>query len=244
MRLRPLFWPTFFALPALLTLLGLGTWQMQRLEWKNDLIASFEARSSQAPVELPLAAAVTPEMEFRRLRLVGQFDHDKEVFMTGRTYEGNAGFHIVTPMTLTDGRVVLVNRGWVSESYSDPSKRAFSLVDGEVSVDAILRFPGQKGYFVPENEPARGFWFTLVPQQIADHLEIAEPRVTAVYAAAIRTSDVITLPIAARTSLNLRNSHLSYAMTWYGIALSLLGVYLAFHHQAGRLTFGRHGDKE
>ena len=238
-RLRPLFWPTFFALPTLLMLLALGTWQVQRLEWKNDLIASFEQRSSAPPIEFPLADEVTAELEFRRLRLVGRFDHSRETFMTGRTYEGNAGFHIVTPFTLRDGRIVLVNRGWVSETYRDPEKRPFTLVEGEVTLDAILRFPGKKGYFVPENEAGNGFWFTLVPAQIVAHLGLSSQAVTSVYAATIRTGDVVKLPIAARTKLNLRNSHLSYAVTWYGIALALIGVYLAFHHQAGRLSFGR-----
>jgi len=239
MHFRPLFWPTFFALPAFIVLLGLGTWQMQRLEWKNDLIASFEERASAPPIALPLADAMSPEMEFRRLSRVGSFDHTREVFMTGRTYEGNAGFHIVTPFTLEDGRTVLVNRGWVSESYREPAKRMFSLIEGQTTVEAILRLPAKKGYFVPENDPAGGFWFTLVPEQIAVHLGLGDGAVTDYYAAAIRTSDVVSLPIAARTKLNLRNSHLSYAITWYGIALALLGVYLAFHHQAGRLGFSK-----
>ena len=74
MTFRPFLWLTVVALPALVTLLWLGTWQLQRLEWKNDLIISFEARSSAAPITLPLAASVTDEMEFRRLQLVGVFD--------------------------------------------------------------------------------------------------------------------------------------------------------------------------
>ena len=225
------------ALPALVTLLWLGTWQLQRLEWKNDLISSFEARSSAAPITLPLAASVTDEMEFRHLQLVGEFDHENEVFLTGRTYEGNAGFHIVTPFLLTDGRTILINRGWVSESYRDPAKRPFSLVAGEQTISAILRFPGQKGYFVPENDPKAGFWFTIIPAEITAYLGLATAETT-IYADALRTSDVVTLPIAAKTELNLRNSHLSYAFTWYGIAMALIGVYVAFHHQAGRLTFG------
>ena len=169
MQFRPLLWPTLLALPALLVLLWLGTWQVQRLEWKNQLIEDFESRATAAPVDLP-SGDVGPEMEFRRLALTGSYDHDREVFMTGRTYEGNAGFHIVTPFTLTDGRTVLINRGWVSESYREQDKREFTLVEGEVTVAAILRFPGKRGYFVPENEPENGFWFTLVPEQIVSHL--------------------------------------------------------------------------
>ena len=237
MTFRPFLWLTVVALPALVTLLWLGTWQLQRLEWKNDLISSFEARSSAAPITLPLAASVTDEMEFRHLQLVGEFDHENEVFLTGRTYEGNAGFHIVTPFLLTDGRTILINRGWVSESYRDPAKRPFSLVAGEQTISAILRFPGQKGYFVPENDPKAGFWFTIIPAEITAYLGLATAETT-IYADALRTSDVVTLPIAAKTELNLRNSHLSYAFTWYGIAMALIGVYVAFHHQAGRLTFG------
>ena len=155
MQFRPLLWPTLFALPALLVLLWLGTWQVQRLEWKNQLIEDFESRATAAPVDLP-SGDVGPEMEFRRLALTGSYDHDREVFMTGRTYEGNAGFHIVTPFTLTDGRTVLINRGWVSESYREQNKREFTLVEGEVTVAAILRFPGKRGYFVPRTSRKTG----------------------------------------------------------------------------------------
>ena len=187
MQFRPLLWPTLFALPALLVLLWLGTWQVPRLEWKNQLFEDFESRATAAPVGLP-SGDVGPEMEFRRLALTGSYDHDREVFMTGRTYEGNAGFHIVTPFTLTDGRTVLINRGWVSESYREQDKREFTLVEGEVTVAAILRFPGKRGYFVPENEPENGFWFTLVPEQIVSHLGLQGKAETAIYAAALRTS--------------------------------------------------------
>ena len=240
MKFRPLLWPTVATLPALIILLMLGTWQVQRLEWKNQLIHDFETRATADAVGLPVGS-IAPDMEFRRLSLTGSFDHDREIFMTGRTYEGNAGFHIVTPFTLTDGRIILINRGWVSESYRDKTKRTFSLIEGETTVTAILRFPATKGYFVPENEPENGFWFTLVPKQIVSHLGLQGKAETAIYAAALRTSDTIELPIAARTETNLRNSHLGYALTWYGIACALIGVYAAFHHQRGRLSFGSGG---
>ena len=75
MKFRPLLWPTLFAVPAFLTLLWLGTWQLQRLEWKNNLITSFENRSAAAPIALPMAGDVTDELEFRRLALDGDFDN-------------------------------------------------------------------------------------------------------------------------------------------------------------------------
>ena len=120
MRFRPFLWLTIVSLPALLVLVGLGSWQLQRLQWKNDLIASFESRAAAPPIAVPATDASLgdvglDDVEFRRLALVGTFQHDKEVFLTGRTYEGNAGFHIVTPFQLDDGRIILINRGWVSE---------------------------------------------------------------------------------------------------------------------------------
>lgn len=239
MKFRPFLWLTIVALPALLTLVGLGSWQLQRLQWKNELITNFESRVTAAPIAVPAADAGLSDVEFRRLSLNGVFQHDKEVFLTGRTYEGNAGFHVVTPFWLDDGRTILINRGWVSEDYRDPTKRAFSQTMGTVKVSGILRQPAVKGYFVPENEPDNGFWFTLRPSQINKHLGLDAAAIDQFYADAVRTSDVVTLPIAAKTKLNLRNAHLSYALTWYGIALALIGVYVSFHYQAGRLQFGR-----
>ena len=243
-KFRPFLWLSIFAIPAFAILLTLGTWQMQRLQWKNDLISSFEARSHAPAIAPPAVDMLTDDYEFRRLALTGSFAHDKELYITGKTYEGNAGFHVITPMTLTDGRIIMVNRGWVSEDYREPEKRTFSLVPGQVTVDAILRIPGQKGYFVPDNEPENGFWFTMNPQQMLLHLGLADAGIATFYADSLRVSDVVTLPIAAKTELNLRSAHLSYAMTWYGIALGLLGVYLAFHHQAGRLTFANASAKQ
>ena len=95
------------------------------------------------------------------------------------------------------------------------------------------------GFLVPENDPDAGFWFTLVPSQIVDYVGVPSPVITGYYADALRTSELMTLPIGAKTELNLRNAHLSYAMTWYGIALALVGVYGAFHYQTGRLRLGR-----
>ncbi len=238
MKFRPFLWLTILTMSAFSVLIGLGSWQLQRLQWKNDLISSFELRSTAPAIDVPIANADLDELEFHSLALYGVFQHEKEIFLTGRTYEGNAGFHVVTPLILDDGRVILINRGWVSEDYRDPSKRAFSQVDGRVSVAGILRRPGVKGYFVPENDPQNGFWFTLIPRQINQYLALGDVAIDQFYADALRTSDIVTLPIAAKTKLNLRNAHLSYAMTWYGIAVALIGVYLVFHYQAGRLQFG------
>tara|TARA_B100001989_G_C24405783_1_gene396516 strand:- start:68 stop:805 length:738 start_codon:yes stop_codon:yes gene_type:complete len=239
MKFRPFFWLTLTTLPTLAVLIGLGTWQLQRLQWKNNLIELFEARISAPEITVPDTNVILDDVRYRRLDIEGKFFHKKEIFLTGRTYEGNAGFHVVTPLELEDGRIILINRGWVSEDYRNPQKRLFSLHPEKVDVDAILRQPRKKGFFVPDNEPQNGFWFTLVPSEINEHLGLGPRAISSFYADAVRTSEVLTLPIGAKTKLNLRNAHLGYAITWYGIALALLGVYFVFHYQAGRVKFGR-----
>lgn len=242
MYFRPYFWLTFFSLPSLAVLLMLGFWQLDRLAWKTALIESFNDRANAAAVLPPDPAADLVSLEFRNLDLTGRFLHDRELYLTGRTYEGNAGFHVVTPFQTVAGKLVLVNRGWVSEAYRKPESRLFSVTDEQVSLRAVLRLPQQKGYFVPENDPANGFWFTLKPDEMASFLKLDEA-VTTYYADVVRTSEVLTLPIAAETRIEVRNTHLNYALTWFGVALSLIGVYIAYHINAGRLGLkGRSSD--
>jgi len=237
MYFRAMLLPTLFTVPALIILIALGSWQLQRLTWKTGLIAELEAAATAPPIRLD-ELGPPQENRFRRVQLIGSFDHNAEIFLTGRTYEGNAGFHVVTPFSDESGLQILVNRGWVSEEYRPQEKRAFSLTPGETELEAIIRLPQKRGYFVPENEPERGFWFTLIPQEIAA-FQGRPAMQTGYYADAIRVGEVITLPIAARVRIDLPNAHLNYALTWFGLALSLLGVYIAFHHAQGRLGFGR-----
>ena len=132
--------------------------------------------------------------------------HDMETLLTGRTYEGNAGFHVVTPLLLDDGRIILVNRGWVSEDYRDPEKRTFSQIEGKTSVAGILRRPGVKGYCVPENEPTTGFWFTLLPSQLDQPLGLGESAIGQFCAGALRTFDVWAVAMSATAQLKVRDA--------------------------------------
>ncbi len=234
MYFRPYFWLTVFSVPSLAVLVILGLWQLDRLAWKTELIDSFNARANAAALLPPDPEVDLSQLEFHNLALSGRFMHDRELYLTGRTYEGNAGFHVVTPFRTDQDKIIFVNRGWVSEAYREPEARLFSIKDEQVSLRAVLRLPQQKGYFVPENEPENGFWFTLKPAEMAEFQELDEA-VRTYYADQIRTSEVLTLPITAEIDINVRNTHLNYALTWFGVALSLIGVYIAYHVNAGRL---------
>lgn len=240
MRFRPAWGMSIAALVALVLLIGLGTWQVMRLQWKSALIEEFKSRA--------LAEAIAPPEEaqeihlYQRLKLDGVWMHEGETQLTGRVFEGTAGYHVITPLELEDGRIILVNRGWVSQDYRRPETRPSTLAEGQVSVMALLRLPIQKGYFVPPNAPSQDDWFTLNIADIAEYHQLGDRLITAYTADAIRGEGAYVLPIGARVEINIPNDHLNYALTWYGIALGLIGVYVVWHLQAGRLRFGRKKD--
>ena len=233
---KPVFWPTVFFVFSLIILVSLGTWQVKRLIWKNDLISFYLKQSTNNIINLHKENFVSEEIEYRKVRLTGKFLNKKEVHITGKTYEGNAGFHVVTPFLMQNGNYVLVNRGWVSENYKEAKNRSFSLINEETSVIGLIRYPQKKGYFVPENEPDNGFWFTIKPTEIKKHLKIdKETFIIKFYVDALRQEKKINLPIGIKEKINIRNQHLSYAITWYSLAIVLMIIYLSYHYSEGKL---------
>lgn len=233
MLFRPRLWPTVFTVPAVLAMLGLGAWQLDRLAWKSALIDSFESRVEAEPVAPPATVEDPEAWQFRRVRATGRFLNDKELQLTGRPFEGTAGFHVLTPFVVDGGPTVLVNRGWVPMDRRRPEVRPETLPKGPAAVDGIVRIAGRKGYFVPENEPANDVWFTVEPARMAEHLGIGE--VANYYVDALRPSERPTeLPIGAVPSIQMRNEHLQYAATWFLLALTLIAVYVVWHRQMDR----------
>jgi len=234
MALRSLLWPGLAALVALAILLTLGTWQMQRLAWKNDLIGRIEARAFGEPGPVPAEAdwpRVSPEAdEYRRVRLTGTFLHDQEAAVHGLMSASRGqpvqGFYILTPLRLANGSHVMVNRGFVPTELRDPAARAQGQVAGEVTVTGLLRNREERAPFVPENEPARDRWYTRDPAAIAAARGLT--RVSPFLVDADATPNPGGWPRGGQTALRLPNNHLQYAVTWYGIALTLVGVFAAF----------------
>ena len=231
-------WPSIFSILIFTMLISFGTWQVKRLFWKEALIQDYLTQSKSNPITIANELDKSSINEFKSIVILGRFIHDNEIYITGKTYEGNAGFHVVTPFKMENNKLVLINRGWVSESYKNPDKRKFSLTKGLVKLTGIIRHPQQKGYFVPENDGKNGFWFTIIPEQIFDHINItSNPIIDNYYIDALRIGKKLTLPIGVDGEPKFRNQHLSYAITWYGLALSLLFVYFSYHVSSGRLIF-------
>lgn len=153
-----------------ITAFVLGTWQVQRLKWKTDLIAKCEDRLARPPLPLPprIDPAAVADFDYRRVRATGRFRHDKEMLIGPRMRDGEQGYMVVTPLERGgeggDG-TVLVNRGWIAKSKADQRTRPDSLPGGEVTVEGLLREPWKKNMFTPENKPDKGeFYFPDVEQ--------------------------------------------------------------------------------
>jgi len=210
---------------------ALGTWQMQRLFWKLDLIERVEARIHAEPVPAPARAAwstVSRETdEYRRVVATGLFQHDKTVLVQAVTERG-AGFWVLTPMRLADETSVLINRGFVPSDRSDPAARlASELAAGPVAVTGLLRISEPGGGFLRANDPANDRWFSRDVAAIAASKGIAD--IAPYFIDADATPNAGGLPIGGLTVVTFRNSHLVYALTWYALAvMSAVGAWYVY----------------
>lgn len=222
---HPTLWATLFTVPAVLVMLSLCIWQIQRLYWKEALINERVSRTTASATTLPKIDSKLDALEFRRVTLKGQFDHTHEFLMPARSQNGNVGFWIVTPLHLSDAAGdVLINRGWVPDGFQDPRQRMQGQLTGVVSLDAILRLPQSKSWFQPENEPQKNRWFYLSPDEMAAASGLSFR--TDLYFDAVKTEIPGLYPLGGQTRINLPNDHLQYAITWGLLAGVLIVIYI------------------
>lgn len=221
---------TLFMAAGLALLIGLGVWQLQRLQWKEGLIAKIEARVHAPPVTLKEAVArarAGDDISYLRVKTEGRFDHSKERYLYAVTDEG-VGWHVITPLTTPAGEVVLIDRGIVPDALKDPATRPQGEIEGTVTVTGLARLPDSHGRFVPDNEPGQNRWFwrdlgaltrSMFPRsqpEVARFIVEAEP------------SDVPGWPRGGATRLDIPNDHLQYAITWFILAFCLLIIYVVY----------------
>jgi surfeit locus 1 family protein len=227
-RFRPLLWPTVFSVPVLLLFLALGSWQIERLFWKRELIAERHAAVTAAPVAVPLSLEEARGMEFRHVIDEGVFLNNEEIFLGATSEAGRNGYQVLTPLREKGGRIVFVNRGFIPAELKDPSKRSAGQIAGTVRVQGLLRLPtGKPAWFLPDNRPDLNswLWVDLSAMAAADRLEIVAP----FYIDADSTPNPGGWPRGGVTRLELRNDHLQYAITWFLLAIALIVIYFLYH---------------
>ena len=219
-------------------LVGLGTWQLERRAWKLDLIARVTERVRAAPVPAPMRPdwprVTAADDAYRHVRATGTFLNDRETLVQAVTERG-AGFWVLTPLSLGDGGIILINRGFVPADRRDPASRAAGRISGETTVSGLLRLSEPGGAFLRANDPAGERWYSRDVAAIARARGLGE---VAPYFIDAEASPLPGgLPVGGLTVIAFRNDHLVYALTWYALALMVAGaaVYLVYDARRSRL---------
>ena len=225
---RRLLVPGVVAFCALVVLLSLGTWQVQRKAWKEALIATVTERFAAPPVRLP-PPAEWPRLdpsndEFRRVAFSAEWLNDKEalVYTTGSSLRADAagpGYWVFTPARVPGG-IVMANRGFVPEGRRDPATRPEGQTAGPIDIVGVMRWPETPGLFTPPGDPAKNLWFARDPAAMAAAKGVGA--VAPFYVEQESPSVPGGLPQVGKLQPSLPNNHLGYALTWYGLALVLV----------------------
>ncbi|HXP03447.1 MAG TPA: SURF1 family protein [Stellaceae bacterium] len=228
---RPRLVPTLFTVPALLILLGLGTWQVERLHWKEGLIAQRDAMVAAPPMSPPQTLAEAEANQFRHVAVDGILLNDQEIFLAAASDSGEPGYQVLTPLREAGGRVVFVNRGFIPLDLKDPKKRSAGELTGTAHIAGLLRVPpAQKPtFFLPDNRPDLNLWFWVDLPAMAKAAGV--PDAAPFYVDADKTANPDGWPKGGVTRLELPNDHLQYAMTWYALAVALIVIYVVYHRR-------------
>ncbi len=196
-----------FGLIGAAILIGLGTWQLQRLDWKQGVLADIDSRISSAPVPVP----ATPDPEA---------DKYLPVQATGTVLAGEAhvlvsikdvgpGYRIIAPFELSDGRTILLDRGFVRDSAKDTARTT-----GPLSVTGNLHWPNEVDSYTPAPDLAGNTWFARDVPALAQALG-TDPVLLIARTTSEPAPTVTPLPV---DSAGIPNDHLQYAITWFSLA--------------------------
>lgn len=209
-------------------LASFGVWQLERKAWKENLIATLNTRIAAPPRALPSSPNRDAD-EFSRVRVRGSFvpDANALVYTAGsalRPDVSGPGYWVMSPLRTEGGKTIVVNRGFVAgkNGIAPPPL-------GEVELIGALRWPGDDGMFIPADEPQNNLWYRRDPVAIAAAKswgQSGEP--VAPFFVEQEAPQLTGAPRAGPLVVKLRNNHLQYVITWFGLAGGLAGVYLVW----------------
>jgi surfeit locus 1 family protein len=246
---RRLLWPSLMTALMLIVLLGLGTWQVRRLIWKEDLLAQIERAEASAPVPLPPLASLsgaspstlsplTPSLSpFMKVSATGTFLADSVALYGAdvRTIASGPvmGARMIEPLREANGDVILVDRGWVPLSRSAPIDQP----SGAFTVSGYIRSGDSASWFSAKDNLVERRFFTLDPKAIGAAIGLPNVPPFVLVVLGTQTGAGPTeehWPDPARHLPRPPNSHLSYAITWYGLALALLAIFIVWARKGSR----------
>ncbi|KAM5530516.1 hypothetical protein V8D89_015832 [Ganoderma adspersum] len=207
---------------------ALGTWQVQRLKWKVAFIDELEEKLQREAMPLPPHVNLTalPDFTFRKVVLKGRWDTAHVMLLGPRVRDGTNGYHVVVPFIRLDGTTVLVDRGFVTKELAQNAKRLLTNEQGEVEILGMLRTAQVRNYFTPDNHPEKGEWYWADIDAMAGFAGGQEAGIQPVFIEEVfeghagEASSRLArgFPIGRSPSVDVRNSHVSYIVTWYSLS--------------------------
>ena len=203
-----------FTIFFIFVFIGLGTWQIIRLNWKNNLILEIENSLKNPPVEL----AQSNKENFLKIKTSGSIDFDKQIYLYNLNESGTPGFEVINPITIGDENF-LINRGWIP--FEKKGTQEINVFD-QKNIIGTLKLQGRKNIFKPDNDLDENYWFSLNREDI---LKFTGKNFSKYI---IYLDGNYQLPRPKKITANISNNHQKYAITWFSLALSILLLYLYF----------------
>lgn len=238
---------SFCALAAIIVFIVLGTWQVQRLSWKLDLIQRTEQRVHATPVSAPEPAAwssVSASNDaYRHVRLTGVYLPQQSVRVQAVTDFG-AGFWLLTPLRQANGAIVLINQGFVlaqrgpngsNQAVCDDAATLANQSHLSTTITGLLRLSEPGGAFLRHNDPLAQRWYSRDVQAIARQQQLGQIAPYFIDIDGATNADgtpaqpnrqpSMHCPLGGLTVVSFQNNHLVYAVTWYALALMVAGAF-------------------
>lgn len=198
----------------ILVFIGLGSWQLVRLNWKLDLISKIEQSLKKDPVNINQV----DRKNFVRIIASGKIDYDKQIYLYNLNDEGKPGFEVINPI-IVENENYLINRGWIPFEMKD-NDELYSFEQSNFT--GTLRLQPRANIFKPENDINNNYWFTLNREDIFKYTgkEFSEYL--------IYLGGNYEVPKPKKITANISNNHKKYALTWFSLAISIFLIYLYF----------------
>ncbi len=203
-----------FIIFFILVFIALGSWQIVRLNWKNNLILEIENSLKNPPVELTNSNVEN----YLKIKTSGSIDLEKQIYLYNLNDTGTPGFEVINPILINDTNY-LINRGWIP--FEKKNSQEINVFD-ENDIIGTLKLQGRKNIFKPDNDLEENYWFSLNREDI---LKFTGKKFSKYI---IYLNGNYQVPKPKKITANISNNHQKYALTWFSLAISILLLYLYF----------------
>ena len=210
---KKLFLSLIYSSLALLILVSLGTWQLERLRWKTDILSSMKESLSLPPLKITDQVIDNiGQYSFRRIQLTGNYLYKNNITIYSKVLNKKVGKHLIVPLETKYG-IILVNRGFIPSDFNIEN----NIKSGEISINGIVKFQQKINYFTPNNNVIKNEWYYININEVSNFLSLPLLNFYIVEENNIKEK----YPVGSQYNINIPNDHLQYAITWFSLALAL-----------------------